>query len=174
MMGNRIAGVGQEKGSERRFVMFHGTSRRNWHHILQTQPSAAAVRALINKQHNQASHVVAVLSFDQNMPRAPHVAPVCLGPPEQVTGRQQDPRGAKQALDLAAQLRRAHSLSPHRQTSGYYYVDSDFLPNYGTSFDNRRSTTGGCCAFFAGACIHHVAQQATYHATVATHQHCTC
>ena len=22
----------------------------------------------------------------------------------------------------------------------YYHVDSDFLPNYGTSFDNRRST----------------------------------
>ena len=35
MVGNRFAGVGQEKGSGRRFVMFHGTSRRNWHHILQ-------------------------------------------------------------------------------------------------------------------------------------------
>jgi hypothetical protein len=33
-----------------------------------TQPGVAAVRALINKQHNQASRVVAVLSFDQNIP----------------------------------------------------------------------------------------------------------
>jgi hypothetical protein len=35
MVGNRLAGVGQEKGSGRRFVMSHGTSRRNWHHVLQ-------------------------------------------------------------------------------------------------------------------------------------------
>jgi hypothetical protein len=46
----------------------------------------------------------------------------------------------------------------------YYHVGSDFLPNYGTSFDNRRSTTG-YCAFFAGACIHHVSRR---QATVAT------
>ena len=44
----------------------------------------------------------------------------------------------------------------------YYYVDSDFLPNYGTAFDNRRSTTG-YCAFFAGACIHHVSRPRPYH-----------
>jgi hypothetical protein len=31
------------------------------------------VRALTNKQYIQASRVAAVLSFDQNMPRAPHV-----------------------------------------------------------------------------------------------------
>jgi hypothetical protein len=30
------------------------------------------LRALINKQYNQVSRVVAVLSFDPNMPRAPH------------------------------------------------------------------------------------------------------
>jgi hypothetical protein len=35
MVGNRFAGVGQENGSGRRFVMFHGTSRRNRYHILQ-------------------------------------------------------------------------------------------------------------------------------------------
>jgi hypothetical protein len=53
------------------------------------------VHALINKQYIQASRVAAVLSFNQNMPRAPHGAPV-LGPqPEQVTGRQQKPGGAK-------------------------------------------------------------------------------
>jgi hypothetical protein len=44
-----------------------------------TRPGVTTLRALINKQHNQASRVVAVISFDQNMPRAPHVAPV-LGP----------------------------------------------------------------------------------------------
>jgi hypothetical protein len=33
-----------------------------------TQPRAAALRALINKQHGHASRVVAVLSFDQNVP----------------------------------------------------------------------------------------------------------
>jgi hypothetical protein len=37
------------------------------------------LRAPINKQHNQASRGVAVLSFDPNMPRAPHMAPN-LGP----------------------------------------------------------------------------------------------
>jgi hypothetical protein len=50
----------------------------------------------------------------------------------------------------------------------YYYVDSDFLPNYGTSFDNRRSTTG-YCAFFAGACIHHVSRRQTTVATSTAH-----
>ena len=30
----------------------------------------------------------------------------------------------------------------------YAYVDSDFLPNYGTGMDNRRSTMG-YCAFLA-------------------------
>jgi hypothetical protein len=50
----------------------------------------------------------------------------------------------------------------------YYYVDSDFLPNYGTAFDNRRSTTG-YCAFFAGACIHHVSRRQTTVATSTAH-----
>jgi hypothetical protein len=50
----------------------------------------------------------------------------------------------------------------------YYYVDSDFLPNYGTSSDNRRSTTG-YCAFFAGACIHHVSRRQTTIATSTAH-----
>jgi hypothetical protein len=46
-----------------------------------TQPRVAALRALINKQHNQASRVALCFSFDQNMPRAPHGAPVLvLGP----------------------------------------------------------------------------------------------
>jgi hypothetical protein len=36
-------------------------------------------RALTNKQYIQASRVAAVLSFNRNMPRAPHGAPV-LGP----------------------------------------------------------------------------------------------
>jgi hypothetical protein len=38
-----------------------------------TQPRVAAVRALIDKQHTQASRGVAVLSFNRNTPRAPHV-----------------------------------------------------------------------------------------------------
>ena len=50
----------------------------------------------------------------------------------------------------------------------YYYVDSDFLPNYGTRFDNRRSTTG-YCAFFAGACINHVSRRQTTVATSTAH-----
>jgi hypothetical protein len=50
----------------------------------------------------------------------------------------------------------------------YYYVDSDFLPNYGTGFDNRRSTTG-YCAFIAGACIHHVSRRQTTVATSTAH-----
>jgi hypothetical protein len=50
----------------------------------------------------------------------------------------------------------------------YYYVDSDFLPNYGTGFDNRRSTTG-YCAFVAGACIHHVSRRQTTVATSTAH-----
>jgi hypothetical protein len=42
------------------------------------------------------------------MPRAPYVAPVLapqrenFGAPEQLTGKQQNPGGIKQALDLAA------------------------------------------------------------------------
>jgi hypothetical protein len=42
-------------------------------------PATTAQPCVATQQHNQASHVVAGLSFDQNMPRAPHVAPV-LGP----------------------------------------------------------------------------------------------
>jgi hypothetical protein len=53
----------------------------------------------------------------------------------------------------------------------YYYVDSDFLPNYGTSFDNRRSTAG-YCAFFAGAYIHHVSRRQTTVATSTAHVEC--
>jgi hypothetical protein len=34
----------------------------------------------------------------------------------------------------------------------YIYVDSDYLPNYGTRFDNLRSTTGWV-AFFGGAAV---------------------
>ena len=34
----------------------------------------------------------------------------------------------------------------------YLYVDSDYLPDYGTRFDNRRSTTGWV-AFLAGAAV---------------------
>jgi hypothetical protein len=50
----------------------------------------------------------------------------------------------------------------------YYYVDSDFLPNYGTEFDNRRSTAG-YCAFIAGACIHRVSRRQTTVATSTAH-----
>jgi len=50
----------------------------------------------------------------------------------------------------------------------FYYVDSDFLPNYGTRFDNRRSTTG-YCAFFAGACVNHVSRRQTTVATSTAH-----
>jgi hypothetical protein len=50
----------------------------------------------------------------------------------------------------------------------YWYVDSDFLPNYGTIFDNRRSTTG-YCAFLAGACIAHVSRRQTTIATSTAH-----
>ena len=50
----------------------------------------------------------------------------------------------------------------------FYYVDSDFLPDYGTRFDNRRSTTG-YCAFFAGACVNHVSRRQTTVATSTAH-----
>jgi hypothetical protein len=80
-----------------------------------TQPGVAAVRALINKQHNQASHVVALLSFDQNMPRAPLVAPVLgaqrenFGAPEQITGRQQKPGGGKTGPGSGSESREAQT-----------------------------------------------------------------
>ena len=50
----------------------------------------------------------------------------------------------------------------------YYYVDSDFLPNYGTGMDNRRSTTG-YCAFLAGACVNHCSRRQTTLATSTAH-----
>jgi hypothetical protein len=34
------------------------------------------------------------------------------------------------------------------------YVDASYLPDYGTNFDNRRSTSGHC-AILAGACTAH-------------------
>ena len=43
-----------------------------------------------------------------------------------------------------------------------------FLPNYGTSFDNRRSTTG-YCAFLAGACVHHSSRRQSTVATSTAH-----
>jgi hypothetical protein len=48
--------------------------------------------------------------------------------------------------------------------AAYWYVNSNFLPNCGAIFDNRRSTTG-YCAFLAGACVDHASRrQATiYH-----------
>ena len=47
-----------------------------------------------------------------------------------------------------------HAGITYRRTGQplYVYVDSDYLPNYGTRFDNRRSTTGWV-AFFAGAAV---------------------
>ena len=56
----------------------------------------------------------------------------------------------------------------HSNEPLYYYVDSDFLPNYGTSFDNRRSTTG-YCAFLAGACAHHSSRRQSTVATSTAH-----
>ena len=50
----------------------------------------------------------------------------------------------------------------------YMYVDSDFLPNYGTVFDNRRSTTG-FCAFLAGACVSHTSRRQKTIATSTAH-----
>ena len=50
----------------------------------------------------------------------------------------------------------------------YYYVDSDFLPNYGTGMDNRRSTTG-YCAFLAGACVTHCSRRQKALATSTAH-----
>jgi len=50
----------------------------------------------------------------------------------------------------------------------YYYVDSDFLPNYGTGYDNRRSTTG-YCSFLAGACVNHCSRRQTTLATSTAH-----
>ena len=50
----------------------------------------------------------------------------------------------------------------------FYYVDSDFLPNYGTSFDNRRSTTG-YCSYLAGACVAHCSRRQTTIATSTAH-----
>jgi hypothetical protein len=61
----------------------------------------ADVRALTNKQYIQASRVAAVLSFNRNMPRAPHGAPV-LGAPRTANRQEAEPKGPpKQALDLA-------------------------------------------------------------------------
>jgi hypothetical protein len=50
----------------------------------------------------------------------------------------------------------------------FYYVDSDFLPNYGTSYDNRRSTTG-YCSYLAGACVSHCSRRQTTTATSTAH-----
>jgi hypothetical protein len=50
----------------------------------------------------------------------------------------------------------------------YYYVDSDFLPNYGTGMDNWRSTTG-YCAFLAGACVTHCSRRQKALATSTAH-----
>jgi KUP system potassium uptake protein len=50
----------------------------------------------------------------------------------------------------------------------YMYVDSDFLPNYGTVFDNRRSTSG-FCAFLAGACVSHTSRRQKTIATSTAH-----
>ena len=50
----------------------------------------------------------------------------------------------------------------------FYYVDSDFLPNYGTSYDNRRSTTG-YCSYLAGACVSHCSRRQTTIATSTAH-----
>jgi hypothetical protein len=61
MVGNRFAGVGQEKGSGRRFVMFHGTSRRNWHHILQkgfipSQDGALGAEVYVTRKEKKAAN----------------------------------------------------------------------------------------------------------------------
>jgi hypothetical protein len=50
----------------------------------------------------------------------------------------------------------------------YYHVDSDFLPSYGTAFDNRRSTTG-YCSYLAGACASHCSRRQTTAATSTAH-----
>jgi hypothetical protein len=50
----------------------------------------------------------------------------------------------------------------------YYYVDSDFLPNYGTSYDNTRSATG-YCSYLAGACVSHCSRRQTAIATSTAH-----
>ena len=49
---------------------------------------------------------------------------------------------------------RPHDAITYRRTGRplLVYVDSDYLPNYGTRFDNRRSTTGWV-AFHAGAAV---------------------
>jgi hypothetical protein len=47
-------------------------------------------------------------------------------------------------------------------------VDSDFLPNYGTSFDNKR-LTAGCCSYLAGACVSHCSRRQTAIATSTAH-----
>ena len=52
--------------------------------------------------------------------------------------------------------------------AAFLYVDSDFLPNYGTAFDNRRSTSG-YCAFLAGACVAHASRRQKTVATSTAH-----
>jgi len=72
------------------------------------------------------------------------------------------------ALRWLATVSDARLVFQHTGKPLYYYVDSDFLPNYGTEFDNRRSTTG-YCAFIAGACAHHVSRRQTTVATSTAH-----
>jgi hypothetical protein len=72
-----------------------------------TQPRAAAVRALTNKQYIQASRVAAVCyayAFVQSEHAASSTRGAGSGGPEQLTGRQPKPGEAKQALDQAGSL----------------------------------------------------------------------
>jgi hypothetical protein len=52
----------------------------------------------------------------------------------------------------------------------YYYVDSDFLPNYGTSYDPQQ-TVGDwlLCSYLAGACASHCSRRQTAIATSTAH-----
>jgi hypothetical protein len=77
-----------------------------------TWPRAAALRALTNKQHNRVSRVVAVLSFDPNMPRAPHVA-LNLGPEREKFGSPKQIAGCFRCRSTTAQSMSKFTI--HRQ-----------------------------------------------------------
>jgi hypothetical protein len=53
----------------------------------------------------------------------------------------------------------------------YYYVDSDFLPNYGTSFDLRQPPVHDRLLCFLRWRLHPARHPAADHCH---HQHCTC
>jgi hypothetical protein len=71
MVGNRSAGVGQENGSGsgRRFLMPHGTPRRNWHHIQQkgfipSPAGALGAGVYVTRKEGKAANYICLMPDD--------------------------------------------------------------------------------------------------------------